>query len=225
MRGSLEVGLDGPAFWQFRRCLRPPIPEIVEAQRLLDDAGNAHLAGEWERAASQIEAANMRAIWDWTESIWGRHDKRIIRERPDPQAPAIIAGRGNRPQPRCPTAVTKRQVIARDGYRCRFCGIAVIDKSIRVMLRAAYPEALPWGKKNRDQHAAFQCMWLQYDHIVPNGRGGESTVDNLVVTCAPCNFGRMDRPLAQVGILPPAPPSPSDWDGLMRLQRQTPSYR
>jgi HNH endonuclease len=210
-------GLDGATFWQFRRCLRAPIPEIAEAQRLLDDAANAHLIGDRERAGIRIAAADMPSIRDWTESIWGRHDKSILRERPDPNAPVIIVGRANRPKPRCPNSETRRQLLARDGYRCRFCGIAVIDKRIRMLLRAAYPAALPWGPRNCDQHAAFQCMWLQYDHVIPNGRGGESTFENMVVTCAPCNFGRIERTLAEVGVLPPAPPTPSDWDGLERL--------
>jgi hypothetical protein len=35
---------------------------------------------------------------------------------------------------------------------------------------ACYPNALTWGTKNTDQHAAFQAMWAQYDHIIPHGR-------------------------------------------------------
>lgn len=33
-------------------------------------------------------------------------------------------------------------------------------------------------------------MWLQYDHVVVHSRGGETTMDNLVVTCPACNYGR-----------------------------------
>jgi hypothetical protein len=77
---------------------------------------------------------------------------------------------------------------------------------------------LRWGRTNGEQHAAFQCMWLQYDHIVPHKRGGATDLENLVVTCAPCNFGRMNRTLEEVGLEDPRafPVVPTTWDGLER---------
>ncbi|MBN9537336.1 MAG: HNH endonuclease [Alphaproteobacteria bacterium] len=215
------MGRNDSAFWLPRRCLREPIPEIADAQALLDEAANAHLSGKRARAAALIAAANIPIIRDWTESIWGRHNASVLRIRKVPDAPPIQPV-ALRPIPRHPNALLKRRLIGRDGYHCRFCGIPVIDSSIRVLLRTEYPDALCWGTKNFDQHAAFQCMWLQYDHVLPNGRGGESTFENMVVTCAPCNFGRMERTLEEVGLLAPQPPtpSPSKWDGLARLNRR-----
>jgi len=212
---------DNAPFWLPRRCLREPIPEIADAQALLDEAANAHLSGNRARAATLIADANIPAIREWTESIWGRHNASILRIRKVSDAPPTRPV-ALRPTPRHPDAVLKRRLIARDGYHCRFCGIPVIDRNIRVLLRTEYPDALCWGAKNCDQHAAFQCMWLQYDHVLPNGRGGESTFENMVVTCAPCNFGRMERTLEEVGLLAPHPPtpSPSKWDGLARLSRR-----
>lgn len=210
------------SFWEARRCLREPIPEIAEARALLDHAANAHLSGDRIAAHSLIRAADLPAVRAWTESIWGKHNNDILRERLVPNAPPRL-NVVDRPKPRMPIAAVRRKARERDGYHCRFCGIAVIDKSIRTLLSAAYPEALAWGRRNADQHAAFQCMWLQYDHLMPNGRGGDSSLDNVVVTCAPCNFGRMERTLAEVGVLPPAAPTASAWDGLMRLV--TPAQR
>jgi len=209
--------LEDQAFWQHRRCLLEPVDEIAEAEHLLDKAADAHLAGQRDSAAKLIAAADMPRIRQWTESIWGRYDQAILRVRKDPSAPACVP-LANRPKPRAPNALLRRRLVERDGHRCRFCGIAVINRSIRVLLRGTYPEALPWGRRNSEQHAALQCMWLQYDHVMPNGRGGESSFDNMVVTCAPCNFGRMERTLLEVGVLPPAPPSKSHWDGLSRLR-------
>ncbi len=62
-------------------------------------------------------------------------------------------------------------------------------------------------------------MWLQNDHIIPHSRGGHTTLDNMVITCAPCNFGRMEYTLAEVGLADPRdrPPVISDWDGLEAL--------
>ena len=55
----------------FRTCLRAPIHEIAEAAHLLDEAVSAHLAGRVKVAEDLISKANMPAIRDWTESIWG----------------------------------------------------------------------------------------------------------------------------------------------------------
>jgi 5-methylcytosine-specific restriction endonuclease McrA len=59
-------------------------------------------------------------------------------------------------------------------------------------------------------------MWLQYDHILPHSRGGDNSMENLVLTCAGCNFGRMGYTLEQVGLLDPRlrTPPPNSWDGL-----------
>jgi len=69
-------------------------------------------------------------------------------------------------------------------------------------------------------------MWLQFDHLVPNERGGTSDLDNVVVTCAPCNFGRMQLTVEEVGLENPlARPIAANWrnfeqwDGLTRLLR------
>lgn len=113
----------------------------------------------------------------------------------------------------------KNQLHLRDGYHCRFCGIPLIRKEIRAQLATLYPQALSWGRTNIEQHAAFQAMWAQYDHILPHARGGNNDIDNLVVTCAPCNFGRMNFTLDEVGLLDPrkCEPYQSKWDGLEQL--------
>ena len=84
--------------------------------------------------------------------------------------------------------------------------------------------AVSWGSTNGSQHAAFQCMWLQFDHILPNGRGGDSSIDNIVITCAACNFGRMDATLEEAQLIHPLTLNPpmawdrySEWDGLERF--------
>jgi hypothetical protein len=75
-----------------------------------------------------------------------------------------------------------------------------------------------------DQHAALQCMWLQFDHLIPNERGGTSELENVVVTCAPCNFGRMQLTVEEAGLQNPLMRTIAPtwrrfetWDGLTRL--------
>ena len=65
-------------------------------------------------------------------------------------------------------------------------------------------------------------MWLQYDHLLPHSRGGNNDLNNLVITCAPCNFGRMEYTLAEVGIKNPLKTEKikSNWNGLERILNQ-----
>jgi hypothetical protein len=197
-------------------CLREPIPEIAQAAHDLDEAVSAHLAGRRDDAAALIRRADLPAIRDWTESIWGKQSP-YVQYRPVPNAPVWLP-REER-IPRMPSTVEKLSLLKRDGYHCRFCGIPVIRQKVRIYLKKIYPDALPWGRTNSGQHAAFQAMWAQYDHLQPYARGGLNDPSNMVITCAPCNFGRMSHTLEEVGLLDPRTREPihSSWDGLDRV--------
>ena len=200
-----------------RPCLRAPIPEISLAADYLDRAVSAHLSGRPELARDYINLANMPPIREWTESLWGKNSP-YVKYRPVANAPAGL-GRAERAPVRMPTSAEKQLLHSRDGYHCRFCGVPVIRKEVRDRLRGLYPATLPWPNNNKTQHAAFQAMWAQYDHILPHARGGNSDLENIVVTCAPCNYGRMNYTLEEVGLMDPRLREPvrSDWDGLERV--------
>lgn len=57
--------------------------------------------------------------------------------------------------------------MARDGYRCVYCGVAASD------------------------------MTLSLDHLMPRSRGGDNTDANLVTACFPCNGEKRDRTIAE----------------------------
>ncbi len=202
-----------------RSCLRTAIPEIATAARYLNEAVSAHLAGEAEKAALLIRQSDMPVIREWVESIWGKQSP-YLQYRKVKDAP-LIWEKDQRIEQRMPSSAEKQILLARDCYRCRFCGIPVARPEVRQALHKLYPEALPWGHTNASQHAAFQAIWAQFDHILPHARGGDNDLENIVVTCAPCNFGRMQYTLAEVGLSDPRTRQPiqSDWDGLERLLR------
>jgi 5-methylcytosine-specific restriction endonuclease McrA len=203
-----------------RLCPRAAIPEIAAAAALLDEAVSAHIAGRIALAQELIESANMSVIREWTESLWGKSSPQVF-YRPVPDAPRTL-DRRQRGDQRMPTADVKQALHSRDGFHCRFCGIPVIRHQVRNRLRVLYPRALPWGNTNKTCHAAFQAMWAQYDHILPFARGGSNNLENMVIACAPCNYGRMNYTLEEVGLVNPLTrqPVPSTWDGLERLFRQ-----
>ena len=196
-----------------RKCFREPIAEIYDASRYLDAAVSAHIGGHTEIAAELFRLADDKKIWDWTDSIWGKNSPYVVVEK-QPGLHAVTKVKA-----RMPNAAMKRKLHERDGYHCRFCGIPVIRAEIRKLLHSKYPNEIPWGRTNALQHAGFQCMWLQYDHVVPHSAGGENTLNNLVVTCAACNFGKMEYTVEELGLYDPREFAPvySEWDGLERV--------
>jgi len=125
-----------------------------------------------------------------------------------------------------PILAEKNQLLVRDGYHCRFCGIPLVRKEVREQIRKLFPQIQIWGDKITECHAALQAMWLQYDHLLPHSRGGNSSLDNLLITCAPCNYARMSFTLEEVGLADPRKREPvrSTWDGLERIMKVKTSY-
>ena len=201
-----------------RLCLRKPVPEIALAARLLDEATTAHLASDRQRAAKLISLANLEAVREWTESLWG---KRSAYNQPRPSAnSAQFKSSDNRTKARMPGAEVKKALLGRDGYHCRFCGIPVIREQVRRRIVAAYPELVLWPRKNTGQHAGLQAMWAHFDHVLPHSRGGTNDCENMIVTCAPCNCARMQYTLEDFNLADPRlrPPVQSAWDGLERFR-------
>lgn len=201
-----------------RNCFRDPIPELFDAARYLDAAVSAHLSGHIELSAKLFQLANNPIIWVWTDSVWGGNSQ-YVKVNKSQSEPSSITNNSREPA-RMPSTVQKRELHERDGYHCRFCGLPVVRSEIRKKISSVYPEVVPWGRTNNSQHAAFQAMWAQYDHVVPHSHGGTNTLDNLVVTCSACNFGRMSYTIQEVGLYDPRLrlPIQSIWDGLERFK-------
>jgi 5-methylcytosine-specific restriction endonuclease McrA len=54
----------------------------------------------------------------------------------------------------------------------------------------------------------FQCQYcgshedLTFDHLIPRSRGGQTTWENVLTACSPCNLRKADRSLRDVGMQP-----------------------
>lgn len=197
-----------------RRCFREPIPEIALAAQWLDAAVTAHAAADYATAEKLICKADMPILQEFTESVWGRNSP-YVKYSPVLSSPAALP----KQVMRMPDKAVKKALLARDGHHCRFCGTPVVRAEVRRRIQSVFPSALRWASGNAAQHAAFQLMWAQYDHIVPHAKGGSNALENMVITCAPCNFGRMNYTLEEVGLVHPFdyPPLQSTWDGLERF--------
>lgn len=203
-----------------KTCLRDPILEIFDAARYLDAAVSAHLEGDRQLASQLIAKTNTETLRAYINSLWGAKSEFV---RPSSVGAPVPIAPEAREQERMPTGELRLALINRDGYHCRYCRIPVISSDVRKRMTSAYPEALPWGRSNDSQHAAFQVMWLQFDHVVPHARGGDNSPGNVVVACAGCNFAKMNWTVEELGLEDPRerPVTRSLWDGLERF-RATP---
>lgn len=213
-----------------RDCFAVPIAEIFEAANLLDYAVSAHLRGDEKRAETLLKAADMPVIGEWLDPIWTSPQRQLIGGT-FPEMPPLVP-KADRHRPRDATDVMKRELVARDGHHCRLCGIPLVRAAIRKLLTTQYPSAVRWtDNKEKLQHRGLQVMWLQYDHVVVHSRGGETSLDNLVVTCPACNYGRDRYMMCEVGLRDPRshPRLPTwsgrqDWDGLERMLPEKDQY-
>lgn len=128
-------------------------------------------------------------VWLDKVDVLEAYDERLASPSWSLLAPAVV--RLRRPvRVGAPRAVrfTLRNVYARDGFACQYCG-----------------ERLP-------------ARALTYDHVVPRVRGGATTWDNVVTACRACNDRKGGRAPEQAGMrllrrparpraLPPATPA------------------
>ncbi len=199
-----------------RRCFREPIPEIFDAAERLKAAVAAHFALDRGRCHELIVEADDPMVRAWVAPFLGPIGRNpFIQRRFIPGAPQVLS-KNLRSKARMPSSAERAALRQRHGNTCAFCGIPLISAHVRKALGHAYPGAAIWGRMNEDCHAALLCMWLQYDHLLPHSRGGSNSIENLVLACAACNYGRMEYTLEEVGLLDPReqPTFRSDWDGL-----------
>ncbi len=205
-----------------RQSLVDPTPEVEEVAGLLDEAANALLGGDVERAEQILLAANSPSLWAYADRALNPPRELRLKRTLDASLPVLA--KAERAPVRMPSAAETRSVFQRDGYRCRYCGARVVLKEARSILTSHFPAAVPWPsgpQSDAGKHAAFYALNSVIDHVVPHARGGDSSPDNLVTACWPCNFYKDDATLGEIGLADPRsrPPVVDEWDGLERLVR------
>ena len=200
----------------FRRCLLPPLPEHDLAADLLSGAADALLRHDLPQAANLLRESDLRPLEDYRNAVAGPINSAILRQASLP----VYARAHETTGPRMPTLGVTKQLLARDGYRCRFCGSRVIVKEARRAFIKALPTVVRWNGTNRGNHFGLAVLSASIDHLVPFQRGGRNDSDNLVTACNPCQFGRGHWLLDEVELQDPRmyPPNVDSWDGLTRLR-------
>lgn len=104
--------------------------------------------------------------------------------------PSVIRLLEYRRIPHQSRALSRKNIMMRDKYTCQYC------------------------------HKLFNSAELTLDHVIPRSRGGETTWENLVASCNPCNNRKGNRTPEEANLRllrPPRPFSVHTSRQLMRL--------
>ena len=112
------------------------------------------------------------------------------------------------------------EVYRRDGYRCRYCMIKVIDTKALMQMEKMVGSThfKVKGKGNQIRHGVSLAFRATADHVVPMSFGGRTSLDNLVTSCWNCNYGKYNALLEQMGVDDPRDTvvdSKFSWNGLL----------
>ncbi len=114
-------------------------------------------------------------------------------------------------------AKLQKQVFERDSYHCRYCGGKLISQEfLKTFIKRLNSPLFSRGETNLNTHGIIHLTWPVADHVIPWNKGGRTSLDNLVSSCAPCNYGKDGYTIEQLGMIDPfeRPAKISDWDGL-----------
>lgn len=114
------------------------------------------------------------------------------------QVPRVVRLFGYDKYPRQTVKFNRRNIFARDGNQCQYC-----------------------GKK-------FPMAELSLDHVVPRSQGGQSTWENIVCACVSCNVrkgGRTPKQAHLALVRPPVKPKRSPLLSLKLTQKKYQSWQ
>jgi 5-methylcytosine-specific restriction endonuclease McrA len=169
-----------------RRAFGLLFKDLAEVITLDDGRYNAYDFASW-REVSAARAA-----------FRGPDDEVIRTVHFEIQVPRVIRLLGFDRVPRAKVKFNRRNLFARDGNRCQYCG-----------------KRFPTGE-------------LSLDHVLPRSRGGRTTWENIVCACVRCNVRKGGRTPAEAGmrlIHEPARPRTSPVLGLKLRHGKYRSWR
>ena len=202
-----------------RRHFLQPMLEHSLAADFLSQAADVLLSAQIEHARTLVVKADFAVLREYAQKIAGKYDEAIHQFREVPDAPPRSK---NKVKQRMPSKGAARAIFERDGWRCRFCDVRVISTEAIRVLDARFPEEIRNRAPMRNIHGGIRALAVSLDHVLPHSRGGDNSDGNLVAACGPCQFGRNQWTLEEVGFGDPRDRAPivDDWDGLKRLLKR-----
>tara|TARA_R110002051_G_scaffold131151_1_gene205014 strand:+ start:15739 stop:16419 length:681 start_codon:yes stop_codon:yes gene_type:complete len=204
---------DNPTDWDTNCPLPKPKHFSIEIDNL-QLAIQFFINGKVEKCLDVLRAVPSKEITEWYiehGQMSGRIRNIIIQLK----APEIINS-SLRDSIRSPRKL-QNQVFIRDGYRCRYCGNRLINQDlIRLFSKKINSSIFQKGKTNLTTNGIIHMTWPVADHVIPWNQGGKTNLENLVSSCAPCNYGKDGYTIEQIGISNPFNRKPiiDGWNGL-----------
>jgi hypothetical protein len=150
---GVSFDVPGGESGRLRLSLLDPIPELHAAETVLETVADLLLIGrivDARQALDAIDEARLRRYW-------------AEKDRPTrgTRRPVRIAKRERLPER------VHREVLARDGWHCRYCGIGVVDRDARRRMVDLLGPPKVWGNADFGRNAALLVLSGVADHVVP----------------------------------------------------------
>lgn len=148
---------------------------------LVRDAINVVYKGAAEILKIENGVYNLYGFQEWVEASKDVVDDCVHGVRFNLFIPEIVRLIDYNHLPRRNVRLTKRNLYARDGCKCQYCGVK------------------------------FPISKLSIDHVLPRSRGGKDEWENMATACVPCNMKKDNKTPKEAGMnLLREPKKPSD---------------
>jgi 5-methylcytosine-specific restriction endonuclease McrA len=208
-----ELGAN-PVEWNNNAPISKPI-WFLEQMEIFESAVNDFISIDRNTCLDKISKIKSEEIINWFiehGQMSGRHRDLILKIIPNPTVD--INQRDLSKSPR----KLQDAVFLRDGYKCRYCGDRLISQNfMRLFIKKINTSLFQRGKSNLTTHGIIHLYWPVADHVIPWSKGGLTNLENLVSSCATCNYGKAGYTIEQLGIENPFNRSPilDNWNGLI----------
>ena len=198
-----------PRLWDRHAPLTPPT-WFADAARAFRFALAAAIEGDVSLANQRMTETRGSELQAWyIEHAQNAHRFRSARSGVLPAQPSDVKDSARYPRE------LYSDVMHRDSWHCRYCGMPVVDTGAQKVLHRLHPDLFPMGRTNLERHGIRLALTATMDHVDAHHTGGGSGIDNLVAACWSCNYGKGRRSLAELLLDDPRdrPPVRSEWDG------------
>lgn len=121
---------------------------------------------------------------EWSDFLPSEKDIQIYGTSQSYRVPQIIHTTKFDTLPTSLVTFSRNNLFKRDKFRCQYCGVQV----------------------SKDKSTV--------DHVIPRAQGGQTTWDNCVLACDPCNAHKADRTPEQAGMKLLSKPKRPHWQPL-----------
>jgi len=191
------------------RFMRAPLPYPREFDESIDHfvaATKLAFAGEVQEARRRMNSIDHMSMAKWFDEI-AQHVGDVRYELISNAQPYRKRAQSNKKRDTGDARI--RRLAERDGYRCGYCGIRVVEpavlKKVQSRLgRDVFPSKTgEKGSSNLDYHGIWLVMAITLDHIKPFAIDADDSDRNLVTCCWGCNFGKYDYTLKELDLARP----------------------